>query len=127
LSTIIDSVHTDSSAQVGKQDDAPNPVFKGERMIALYNLFPENKNCALRTFLGPIVSTGGKYPEMDVTLRTQTGEVTIGFSTENLSMVVIGNLFHSLVVKGKRIQVDAYLCGSGGFLWANNFKALDSK
>lgn len=34
------------------------------------------------------------------------------------------NFFYSLSSKGKRVQIGAYMCGSGGFMYATSVKSL---
>ncbi len=113
-----------------QSDKSPNAVYdKNNNMIAIYNIGTglskdEIEFCSAEKFSGRIISIDSDYPESSFVLQTRKRKENISVNTENMSMADRSNFYESLLKKNKRVVVSAYMCGSGGFLYATSVKAI---
>jgi hypothetical protein len=98
----------------------PHTVYdsKSRILLGVYRL--SNECGAKQSFAGLVTETKGDWPNFWISLKTPAGVKQIGVDVDNLSMADNGNLHYYLLKKGVHLKVDTYLCGSRGFLWANN-------
>ncbi len=113
---------------INAQDD-PKPVYDRNNMTAMYNIgtnlsVDEIENCAVRKYTGKILSVSEEYPDVTTIIKTPKFKEYISVNTETMSMADRSNFFYSLLKAGKTVQITAYMCGSGGFLYATSVKTI---
>jgi hypothetical protein len=97
----------------------------GGRLIGVYKLSLGDSCTTPRKFVGTIVKVEGDYPDLTVYVRDRRGLSSVEVSVEGLSMADLGNLYHYILSKGKRVRIDAYACGTGIISQARDIISLN--
>lgn len=102
-------------------------VYNKNVMTAMYDMNHgdlDTESCGRRNITGKIYSIDEDYPILTAVLLGSEGKEPIILNTESMSMADRSNFFYSLIKKGKRVQIGAYVCGSGGFTYVRSVKSL---
>jgi hypothetical protein len=111
--------------------NAQKPVYdRNNVMTAIYNIGVDEgldtESCSVEKIVGKVLSVSEDYPEVSAVILTSQGKQSVSVNTESMSMADRSNFFYSLLKKGKRVQIGAYMCGSGGFMYATSVKVLST-
>lgn len=113
-----------------QDNSSPRAIYdRNNNMVAMYNIGTnldanEIEFCSVEKYIGNLTSISKDYPNVEVIIQTKKRKEYISLNTESMSMADRSNFFYSLLRKGKRVEIGAYMCGSGGFLYATSVRSI---